>query len=80
MPSAVPSPEPGCKKRSQEHVFGGLHRAHDPVAVQLQFAPVRIGQPVERPPGRGIRDELRAGPGLFRYQAEGEMWWAHLKS
>jgi sugar lactone lactonase YvrE len=27
MPSAAPSPAPGCKKRSQEHVFGGLHRA-----------------------------------------------------
>ncbi len=43
-------PAPGRQQGFLEHVFCVLHRAEDPVAVQLQLAPVGVGELAERLP------------------------------
>ncbi len=54
-------PPPGRQQGLLEHVFRVLHRAEDPVAVQLQLAPVRVGEFPERIP------VARPGPGERRH-------------
>ena len=41
-------PAPGRQQRLLDHVLGVLHRAENPVAVQLQLAPVGVGELAER--------------------------------
>ena len=43
-------PAPGRQQGFLQHVLGVLDRAEDPVAVQLQLAPVGLGELAERLP------------------------------
>ena len=60
-------PAPGRQQRLLEQVLGVLQRAEDPVAVELELAPVGLGQLARTPPrrraGRGRAGCGFRGPG-----------------
>jgi hypothetical protein len=53
---------PGRQERLLEQILGVLHRSEDPVAVQLQLAPVGVDELAERVlvPGAGAGEDLLA--------------------